>query len=158
MITIRKWPDLEKLHLCVCYILKIMNFTNFCIWLFFRYSTHFYMSLFLSVCLSVRPSVAHRILGTVHHLIIIFGTRVKRYLHVFYFFFNFFDFFGLLGGQKGKKLPKMKNNNYIHHVPYLRNSIAYDHDFWYTCLEWWHLTMNRKTKKLLIKLNSYWLQ
>ena len=26
----------------------------------------------------------------------------------------------------------MKNNNYICHMPYLRNSIAYDHDFWYT--------------------------
>ena len=27
----------------------------------------------------------------------------------------------------------MKNNNYICHMPYLRNIIAYDHDFWYTC-------------------------
>ena len=26
----------------------------------------------------------------------------------------------------------MKNNNYIHDTPYLRNSIAYDHDFRYT--------------------------
>ena len=24
----------------------------------------------------------------------------------------------------------MKNNNYIHHASYLRNIIAYDHDFW----------------------------
>ena len=23
-------------------------------------------------------------------------------------------------------------NNYIRHTPYLRNSIAYDHDFWHT--------------------------
>ena len=28
----------------------------------------------------------------------------------------------------------MKNNNYIRHMPYLRNSIGYDHDFWYTCV------------------------
>ena len=31
----------------------------------------------------------------------------------------------------------MKNNNYICHPPYLRNSIAYDHDFWYTIVEWY---------------------
>ena len=40
-----------------------------------------------------------------------------------------FSFSGLLWGYKGKQWLKMKNNNYIHHVPYLRNSIAYDHDF-----------------------------
>ena len=38
----------------------------------------------------------------------------------------------------GKKWPKIKNN-YICHVSYLRNSIAYDHDFWYTCVKWWYL-------------------
>ena len=43
-------------------------------------------------------------------------------------------------------MPKMKNNNYIHHVPYLRNSIAYDHDFWYTCLEWWYLQVSAANK------------
>ena len=30
----------------------------------------------------------------------------------------------------------MKNNNYIHHMPYLRNSVAY-HDFSYTCVKWY---------------------
>ena len=24
-------------------------------------------------------------------------------------------------------------------MPYLRNSIAYDYDFWYTCVKWWYL-------------------
>ena len=38
-----------------------------------------------------------------------------------------------------KKLPKIKNNNYMCHGPYLRNIIAYDHDFWYTCVKWWYL-------------------
>ena len=33
----------------------------------------------------------------------------------------------------------MKNKNYIHHAPYLRNSIAYEHNFWYTCVKWWYL-------------------
>ena len=27
----------------------------------------------------------------------------------------------------------MKNNNHIRHMPYLKNSVAYDHEFWYTC-------------------------
>ena len=30
-------------------------------------------------------------------------------------------------------------NNYIHHALCLRNSIAYGHDFWYTCVKWWYL-------------------
>ena len=33
----------------------------------------------------------------------------------------------------------MKINNYICHVPYLRNSKAYNHDFWYTCVKWWYV-------------------
>ena len=53
-------------------------------------------------------------------------------------FFILFKFwvFGLLRGYKGKKYLKIKNNNYICHEPYLRNSIAYDHDFWYTNVKW----------------------
>ena len=62
----------------------------------------------------------------------------------FLFIFLKFSFFGLLegsggGGVKGQKLPKMKNNNYICHMPYLKNSIAYNHDFWYTCVKWRYL-------------------
>ena len=25
------------------------------------------------------------------------------------------------------------------HVPYLKDSIAHDHDFWSTCVKWWYL-------------------
>ena len=32
----------------------------------------------------------------------------------------------------------MKNNNYICHVPFLRNSKAYDHDFLDTGVKWWY--------------------
>ena len=28
----------------------------------------------------------------------------------------------------------MKNNSYTYHVPFFKNSIAYDHDFWFTCV------------------------
>ena len=56
------------------------------------------------------------------------------------FFISFFQFWfsgcwekdGWTGRQKGQKNPKMRNKTYIHHVPYLRNSIPYGHDFWYT--------------------------
>ena len=56
---------------------------------------------------------------------------------VFFIFVKFW-FFGLLGGKKGKKWPKIKNK-YICHMPYLRNSTAYDHAFCYTIVKWWYL-------------------
>ena len=37
--------------------------------------------------------------------------------------------------MKGQKIAKMKNNNYIRHVSYLKNSIAYDYEFWFTCVK-----------------------
>ena len=46
---------------------------------------------------------------------------------VFFFIFFNSDFLGFY--RKAKKYPKMKINNYICHASYLRNSIAYDHDF-----------------------------
>ena len=64
---------------------------------------------------------------------------------LFFPFFTFFkfSFFGLLGGwsggQKCQKKPNMKNDNCIRHALYLRNIIAYGHDFWYTCVKWWYL-------------------
>ena len=44
-----------------------------------------------SVYLSVRPSVAHHISGTIRHLIIIFGTQMQNDIRwcFFYFFQNF---------------------------------------------------------------------
>ena len=48
---------------------------------------------------------------------------------IFWAVFDFgFDFWAV----KGQKYPKMKNKSYICYVPYLRNSMTYDHDFWYT--------------------------
>ena len=31
----------------------------------------------------------------------------------------------------------MKNNSYICYLPYMRNSIAYNQDFWYICVKWY---------------------
>ena len=75
-------------------------------------------------CQLVHLSVAHHISGTIHHLIIIFGTHVKN---------NTSRCLWAVRGVKGQKKPKMKNSNYIHHASYLRNSIAHNHDYWYTC-------------------------
>ena len=46
----------------------------------------------------------------------------------------------------------MKNNS-IHHAPYLRNSIAYDHVFWYTCVKWWYLQIFFQFFKIL----TFWV-
>ena len=53
---------------------------------------------------------------------------------------GFFSFFKILSFWparmiKGQKVPKMKNNNYTCDAPYLSYSIAYDHEFWYTCVK-----------------------
>ena len=44
----------------------------------------------------------------------------------------------------------MKNSNYICHVPYLRNSKTYDHDFWCTSVKWWYLQVFFHIFKILI--------
>ena len=78
-------------------------------------------------------SVTRYISGTVKHMIMIFGTFVLNddISRCFFHFFEIFTF-GAAREVNGQKLSKMKNSNYIRHVPYLRNSIAYnhDHDFW----------------------------
>ena len=57
--------------------------------------------IYIYVTLSVRLSVAHHISGTVHHVIIIFGTRVTWwFLQVFFFLFSQKKFFLLLFCKK----------------------------------------------------------
>ena len=60
----------------------------------------------------------------------------------FFHFFEILFFFELLWGKRAKNSPKWKNNNCIRYAPYPRNSIPYDHDFWYTCVKWWYLQLN----------------
>ena len=62
-------------------------------------------------------------------MIMVFGT-VKVNVdtsNCFFFIFVKFSVFGLFG-KRAKNCPKLKNNNYNRHVPYLRNSVTYDHD------------------------------
>ena len=75
------------------------------------------------------------------------------------FFFFLILIFWAVRGVKGQKMAQMKKKNsvcrasylrnhtsydfiiYIHHVPYLRNSIAYDCGFWYTSVKWRYLQL-----------------
>ena len=122
---------------------------------FFRWCIHLYISLF-SVCLSIRPFI-HPVVRSAQYLKnrtsanhYFWYTCVKWwYLQFICFFFCFFwnfDFLGCRGGKKAKNSPKWqkkklktKNNNYMCRVSYLRNSIAYDQYFLYTCVKWWYL-------------------
>ena len=59
------------------------------------------------------------------HIIWFYGAHLQNdNISRIFFILSKFWFSMSLGG------PKMKNKNHIHHMPYLRNSIAYDHDFW----------------------------
>ena len=98
------------------------------IFLVFRWGTHLYMSLFLLHTIYQEQYIKKSY------------TCGKWWsLHMLFSFFLKFSFFGLLVGWKGKKYPKLKNNNCICHVLYLRNSVTYDHDFWYSCVKKWYL-------------------
>ena len=109
----------------------------------FRCSTHLCMSLSIHLCVCIWR-IPYLMNHTSFNHNVWYACRKWWYLQVLffiYFFFFRFWFFGLLLGWKGKKQPKMKNNSYIHLEPYLTNSVAYDHDFWYTCAyfppRWW---------------------
>ena len=53
---------------------------------------------------------------------------------------------------KGQKIAQKWeiNNNYICYVLYLRNSIAYNHEFWYSCVKWWYL------QGFFFSFSKYW--
>ena len=98
----------------------------------------FFLSIGPSVCPSVRctPYTRNRTLSD-HNF---WHTYVKWwYIQVFFSFFFLIFIFQAVKGLKGQKMTKMKNNNYICHALCLRNSLAYDHDFWCTCVKWWYL-------------------
>ena len=71
---------------------------------------HLYMSLFPSVCCSVRTlvcrSIMHYISGTIHYLIIIFGNYVWN--DISWHFFHFFEIliFWAARGVKGQKVAQ----------------------------------------------------
>ena len=83
-------------------------------------------------------SVRCHISGTKKHIIMIFGTLVLNddTTTSFFHFCEMFFYWAVMG-VKGKSIAQIENNNYIQHVSYLRNSITYDHDFWYTCVKWY---------------------
>ena len=72
---------------------------------------------------------------------------------IFSFFFQNFDFrdHWERGGKvvKGQKMAQNDKNS-VCLTPYLRNSISYDCDFWYTCVKWWYLQQIFSFFKILI--------
>ena len=96
---------------------------------FFRWDTHLYMSLFPSVCPTDHPSVMHHISGIFCHLIIIFGAHVLNDISRGFFYFFEMKKLKITKWKIAKSKEKIKNNNYIHLMSHLRNSIAYDHEF-----------------------------
>ena len=83
--------------------------------------------------------VTHHTSETGKHVIMNFHTLVlnddipRLFLH----FFQVFTFWAV-SEVKGKIIAQNENNNYIRHEPYLRNCIAYGHDFCYSCINWWY--------------------
>ena len=100
----------------------------------------FRLSVPPSICSSVCPSVYHvpylRNPTSSNHNF--WYTCVKWYLQEFFSFFEIL-IFRAVRGVKGQEIAQNEKISYIRHVPYLRNSKAYNHDFWYTCVKWWYL-------------------
>ena len=69
-----------------------------------------------SMCHFFHPSVVHHFSGTIHHLIIIFGTRVKWW-YLQDFFFHFYEILIFWAGR-GVKGPKWKITitSVMHHI------------------------------------------
>ena len=64
----------------------------------------------LSICPSVCPSITHHISGTVHHLIMIFGTHVSNddISRCSFHFFKIMIFGCVRGGKREKNSPNWK--------------------------------------------------
>ena len=119
------------------------NFWYTCVkWRYLRRSFHFFVILiFLAVRVKNSPKWKND--NYIHHMPYLrksiaydhdfwytcVNNDISRHLSLHFFKFWFFQ---AVKRIKGQKYPKMKNNSYIHHAPYLRNSIAYNHYFWYT--------------------------
>ena len=96
-------------------------------------------SVLLSVCLSVCLSFAYHISGTMHHVIIIFGTDCKMMISpgTCFIFVNFLIFLECLGCEKVKMAQKEKQKCY------LSCAISQEqyYDFWYTGVKWSYLNL-----------------
>ena len=98
--------------------------------LYFTFSVHLYVHLFihLSICPSVCPpvhlSVAYHISGTVHHMIIIFGTPVQNDESSRHFFhFMKILIFWSVRGVKGKKIAQSEKQKFNLAVCYISGTV-----------------------------------
>ena len=91
----------------------------------FMWGTHLYMSPF--------PSVAHHILGTVYHVILIL-VRICKMIIPLGVFFHFFKIliFRVVIGVKGQIMSQ--NDKKLCHASYLRNRTSCDCHLWCACV------------------------
>ena len=85
-------------------------------------------------------SVALHISGTTHHMILIYGTHVKKD-NMSKFFLHFFQFLIFRVNNWAKEQKVAWNDNYVCGTPYLSKHTSFDCVFCYTSLKWWHLRM-----------------
>ena len=68
-------------------------------------------------------------------MIMILGTLVYND-DTSIFFFHCFEIFTVWAASKVKGQEIAQNEKQLHHLPYLRNSKGYNHDFFYTSVKW----------------------
>ena len=128
------------LYFCVCFFFMVLIVLYSFLWSTlhtFVFLIFFFGFVFRWAPTSIAPYLRNRTSSNHNFLY----TCVKwSYIQPFFHFFEILIFWVVMG-VKGQKIaqPKIKNNNYIRHASYLRNSIAYNHGFWYTCVKWWYL-------------------
>ena len=124
--------ELIQYHIIIHYHIQFLH-------LVFRWSTHLYMSLFLSICLSLcHTSYLRSHTSSDHNF---WFTCVKlSYLQAFLLLFSSIFIFCSVSWVKVQKSSpkwKIKITSVLCHIS--RTILAYDHDFWYTCVKWWYL-------------------
>ena len=98
-------------------VLQMKSYLFFVLLLVFRWGTHLYMSLFLSIHLSVCRVLYLRNRTSSHHNF--WYTYLKWwYLQAFFTFFKNFDFLGCYGGKRAKNSPKWEITitSVTHHI------------------------------------------
>ena len=107
-----------------------------CVHVHFRWGTHLYMLLFLSVCLFVCCTLYLRNCALYHYMIIISGAHILNdsISRLFFHFIKNFNFLGPQGCKMAKNSQKSKIEitSITCHISEPVQHKAYDHGFWYT--------------------------
>ena len=75
--------------------------------------------------------------GTIHHVILIYGTHVKKN-NISKFFLHLFQFLIFRVNNWAKEKKMAWNDNYVCGTPYLSKHASFDCVFCYASSKWWH--------------------